>query len=107
MGGRAWRGWRCGTGAPVVPVALEGTDRAQPRGRAVPRPGRIGVRFGAPLRFAGPAADGPRGRATRAITDEIMTAIQELSGQEYVDSYAPPPRQDGLDGGRGAPENRS
>lgn len=82
------------TGAPVVPVAIEGTDRVQPRGRAVPRPGRIGVRFGAPLRFAGRAADAPRGRAAREITDEIMTAIRELSGQEYVDSYAPPPGRD-------------
>ncbi|POM23381.1 2-acyl-glycerophospho-ethanolamine acyltransferase [Actinomadura rubteroloni] len=70
------------TGAPVVPVALAGTDRVQPPGRAVPRPGRVGVRIGAPLDFAGRAD-------AREVTDEIMRAIRELSGQEYVDSYAP------------------
>ncbi|RSN69431.1 MULTISPECIES: lysophospholipid acyltransferase family protein [Actinomadura] len=79
------------TGAPVVPVAIEGTDRVQPRGRAVPRPGRIALRFGAPLRFAGRDAGTPRGRAAREVTDEIMAAIRDLSGQEYAGSYAPPP----------------
>jgi 1-acyl-sn-glycerol-3-phosphate acyltransferase len=28
-------------------------------------------------------------RDRRRVTDEIMFAIQELSGQEYVTSYAP------------------
>lgn len=28
-------------------------------------------------------------RDRRQVTDEIMAAIQELSGQEYVPSYAP------------------
>lgn len=79
------------TGAPVVPVAIEGTDRIQPRGRAVPRPGRIGLRIGAPLTFRGQDAGVPRGRAAREVTDEIMGAIRELSGQEYVDDYAPRP----------------
>ncbi|WP_131741473.1 lysophospholipid acyltransferase family protein [Actinomadura roseirufa] len=79
------------TGAPVLPVAIEGTDRVQPRGRVVPRPGRIGVRIGAPMEFRGRDTATPRGRAAREITDEIMRAIQKLSGQEYVDAYAPRP----------------
>ncbi len=29
----------------------------------------------------------------RSITDEIMYAIMELSGQEYVDLYAPTAKQ--------------
>ncbi|MQY09497.1 lysophospholipid acyltransferase family protein [Actinomadura macrotermitis] len=69
------------TGAPVVPVALAGTDRVQPPGRRVPRPGRIGVRVGAPLEIAG--------RDVREFTDEVMRAIHAMSGQEYVDEYAP------------------
>ncbi len=79
------------TGAPVVPVAIEGTDRVQPRGRAVPKPGRIGLRIGAPMDFTGRDAGTPRGRAAREVTDEIMEAIRDLSGQEYVDDYAPRP----------------
>ncbi|WP_081640030.1 lysophospholipid acyltransferase family protein [Actinomadura flavalba] len=72
------------TGAPVVPVALTGTDRVQPAGRTLPRPGRVDVRFGRPIDVSGRSADD-----VRAITDEIVAAIQELSGQEYVDAYAP------------------
>jgi 1-acyl-sn-glycerol-3-phosphate acyltransferase len=33
----------------------------------------------------------PRGKVARVVTDEIMDAIQHLSGQEYVDDYAPRP----------------
>ncbi|MFI0407426.1 lysophospholipid acyltransferase family protein [Actinomadura sp. 3N508] len=90
------------TGAPVVPVAIEGTDRLQPVGRAVPKPGRIGLRIGAPMDFAGRDDGVPRGKAARQVTDEIMAAIQRLSGQEYVDDYAP--RAPGPSG-RGGPSD--
>lgn len=79
------------TGAPVVPVAIQGTDKVQPRGQAVPKLGRIGLRIGAPMDFAGRDDGVPRGRAARQVTDEIMEAIRRLSGQEYVDDYAPRP----------------
>lgn len=81
------------TGAPVVPVGITGTDRVQPRGRAVPRPGRIGLRIGPPMDFRGRDEGVPRGKAARQVTDEIMEAIQALSGQEYVDDYAPRPTE--------------
>jgi 1-acyl-sn-glycerol-3-phosphate acyltransferase len=75
------------SGAPVVPVAVIGTDRVQPRGRRLPRVHRVRVRFGEPLdfsRYAGLAGDRV---VERSITDEIMYEIMELSGQEYVDVY--------------------
>lgn len=74
-------------GARVVPVAVIGTDRAQPRGARLPRPHKITVRFGAPLDFS--RYDGLDGSPAirRAITDEVMSAILDLSGQEYVDRY--------------------
>lgn len=42
------------SGAPVVPVALQGTNRILPYGSNVPRPvwKRVRVRFGAPLTFS-------------------------------------------------------
>jgi 1-acyl-sn-glycerol-3-phosphate acyltransferase len=75
------------TGAPVVPLALIGTDRMMPVGARVPRRQPITVRFGAPLDFSryDGLADSPAVR--RSVTDEIMYAILELSGQEYVDAY--------------------
>ncbi|OGL10043.1 MAG: hypothetical protein A3J45_00905, partial [Candidatus Rokubacteria bacterium RIFCSPHIGHO2_02_FULL_69_13] len=37
------------SGAPVVPAYVEGTGRALPRGRVLPRPVKVRVSFGAPL----------------------------------------------------------
>ncbi|PPK70154.1 lysophospholipid acyltransferase family protein [Actinokineospora auranticolor] len=71
----------------VVPVAVIGTDKVQPAGAKFPKPHRITIRFGDPLdfsRYDGLANSLP---IRRAVTDEIMYAILELSGQEYVDSY--------------------
>ncbi|MDT0381499.1 lysophospholipid acyltransferase family protein [Streptomyces sp. DSM 42041] len=77
------------TGVKVVPCAMLGTFELQPPGRRLPRMGRVTIRFGEPLdfsRFAG--MEGER-TVLRAVTDEIMHAVLELSGQEYVDLYAP------------------
>jgi 1-acyl-sn-glycerol-3-phosphate acyltransferase len=79
------------TGAPVVPVAMIGTDRLQPPGTLLPRlRPRPGLRFGPPLSFDQRAdRDALAGRdLERAVTNEIMEAIRLLSGQEYVDRYA-------------------
>lgn len=73
---------------PVIPVGVLGTEKIQPVGVRLPRPGagELVVRFGKPMDFTGRPADS-RGR--RAITDEVMTEIQQLTGQEYVPRYAP------------------
>ena len=75
------------TGAVVVPVGLRGTDRVQPAGRLLPRLARVEIRFGTPLEFS--RYEGLEGAPAirRAVTDEIMDAIADLSGQVYVDSY--------------------
>ena len=95
LDGRLYRG-RTGvarltllTGAPVVPVALAGTQRVQPVGSRIPRPYPVTVRFGSPLRF--PQYAGREGQVPvlRAVTDEIIDAIRRLSGQEYVNAYHP------------------
>lgn len=76
------------SGAPVVPIAMIGTDQAQPIGRTLPRIRRIGMIFGEPLDFSDRAEGVTDARVLRAVTDEIMEAIRRLSGQEYVDAYA-------------------
>ncbi|GAA3785271.1 lysophospholipid acyltransferase family protein [Micromonospora maritima] len=75
-------------GVPIIPVGVTGTDKAQPIGTRVPRPGRakITIRFGKPLDFTGRADDRT---SLRAMTDEMMSEIQKLTGQEYVPRYAP------------------
>jgi 1-acyl-sn-glycerol-3-phosphate acyltransferase len=79
------------TGAPVVPFAMIGTDQVQPGGRGLPRVGRgrrITVRFGQPLDFSRYEGMDRDRYVLRAVTDEVMTEVMRLSGQEYVDMYA-------------------
>jgi 1-acyl-sn-glycerol-3-phosphate acyltransferase len=59
--GVAWLAFR--SGAPVVPVAVCGTERIQPVGARLPRIRRVTVRFGAPLQFAPPAGPTAAGRS--------------------------------------------
>ncbi|WP_404290351.1 lysophospholipid acyltransferase family protein [Glutamicibacter arilaitensis] len=77
------------SGAPVIPIAMIGTDKVQPIGRAIPRPGRIGIRIGEPLDFSQYAGQVDDPQSLRHVADEIRKAINELSGQIYVDVYAP------------------
>jgi 1-acyl-sn-glycerol-3-phosphate acyltransferase len=67
---------------PVVPVGITGTDRIQPVGASWPRPHRCTVVFGRPLTFPEHAGQAGRNRSRREVTDTIMAAIAELSGQE-------------------------
>ena len=73
---------------PVVPVAMFGTDKANPIGSKMWRPHKIRIKIGKPLDFS--RYEGLSGDrfVERSITDEIMYALMELSGQEYVDIYA-------------------
>ncbi|MER7176056.1 lysophospholipid acyltransferase family protein [Streptomyces mesophilus] len=75
-------------GVPVVPCAMIGTFEAQPPGQKIPSLRPITIRFGEPLDFSRYAGMDNEKAALRAVTDEIMYSILELSGQEYVDRYA-------------------
>ena len=85
--GRSGLGWLVlNTGAPVIPVAMSGTRKMMPPGK-LPRPAKIEIKIGKPMEFGHLAGD-PPGRARRIIADEVMQAIRDLSGQEYVHEYA-------------------
>ena len=75
-------------GCPVVPVGLTGTQDILPVGSNRPRlAADVTVRFGEPLDFTNRFTGVPSGRARREVTDEIMTAIQALTGQEPAGVY--------------------
>jgi 1-acyl-sn-glycerol-3-phosphate acyltransferase len=76
------------SGVPVIPIAMVGTDVAQPIGRVIPKPIRIGVVVGEPLDFSRYKGMENDRFILRAVADEIMYALMSLSGQEYVDLYA-------------------
>jgi 1-acyl-sn-glycerol-3-phosphate acyltransferase len=76
------------SGAPVIPVVMLNADEIQPPGKILPKIKRVKIRFGAPMdfsRYAGMAGDR---FIERAVTDEIMYELMEMSGREYVDVYA-------------------
>lgn len=75
---------------PVIPVVMIGTAEMQPAGRVIPKVVRPGpcVRFGKPLDFSRYEGMEHDRYVLRSVTDEIMYALMELSGQEYVDVYA-------------------
>jgi 1-acyl-sn-glycerol-3-phosphate acyltransferase len=76
------------SGAPVVPVVMLNSDRIQPPGRVLPRIRRVKIRFGPPMNFSRYAGMVGDRFVERAVTDEIMYQLMELSGREYVDVYA-------------------
>jgi len=90
--GRLYRGrtgvaWLALTAqVPVVPVGLIGTEDIQPVGARFPRLAKVTVRFGKPIHVE-EYAGMPAGKARRQLTDRVMDAIAELSGQERVDAY--------------------
>ncbi|HET9648621.1 MAG TPA: lysophospholipid acyltransferase family protein [Microlunatus sp.] len=76
-------------GVPVIPTAVIGTDVIAPPGKIVSRIVSPTIKFGTPLDFSRYSGMSEDRFILRSITDEIMYAIMELSGQEYVDLYAP------------------
>lgn len=76
------------SGAPVVPVYVSGSGAALPRGRALPRPGKVRVTFGPPLSFKREgkrAGDEGRKEAYREAAQEMMRAIAHLREQQGQD----------------------
>jgi 1-acyl-sn-glycerol-3-phosphate acyltransferase len=74
-------------GVPVVPVGLTGTEHVlavdSNRLRVVP----VTIEFGQPLDFSDRFDGVPLGRARREATDEIMRAIQAITGQVEAGVY--------------------
>lgn len=76
------------SGAPIIPVAMVGTNKSQPIGKTIPKLERIGVIIGKPLDFSRYKGMENNRYVLRSITDEVMYDLMLLSGQEYVDEYA-------------------
>lgn len=69
------------SGAPVVPVYVSGSERALPRGAALPRPAKVRVTFGPPLHFKAAREDG-RKEQYREAGAEMMRAIAQLRDRQ-------------------------
>lgn len=71
----------------VVPVGIVGTRTINRPGVRGWRRGVVEIRIGTPVDLTPWTARAPDPQAWRAATDQLMSAIQSLTGQEYVDRY--------------------
>lgn len=74
-------------GVPVIPVGMINTEFVPSRIPGIKTIRRPGIRIGKPLDFTDYAGAGNNRNVLRYVTDEIMNAVMELTGQEYVDAY--------------------
>lgn len=72
---------------PVIPVGMIGTDQVLPKGKSMPKLRKVSIHVGAPMHFDEFYGMENDRKVTRDMTDRIMHAIAELSGQEYVHEY--------------------
>ena len=78
------------SGAPVIAVAMIGTREAQPIGQLKPNFfSPITIRFSKPVNVGRYAAKKDDALSPRRLTDDIMYELCQLSGQVYVNEYAP------------------
>ena len=76
-------------GCPIYPVGIVGTDAIQPPDAKMPKLRKAcSITVGRPVRPERYANRGAEHLAWRSMTDEVMYEIRELTGQEYVHSYA-------------------
>jgi 1-acyl-sn-glycerol-3-phosphate acyltransferase len=85
------------SGAPVIPVYISGSGRAWPRGRRWPRPAKVTVTFGPPLRFS--AVGAPRKELYEAASREMMAAIARLKDAAPAHPASASPRERGTAAG--------
>jgi 1-acyl-sn-glycerol-3-phosphate acyltransferase len=78
-GGAAYHSSR--TGAPVVPVFIEGTGSILGKGMKRPKPGRTTVTFGSPLRPV-------EGESTRRYNERIEHAVTVLGDETLTDWWS-------------------
>ena len=71
------------SGAPVIPIGVQRAFAAFPRGTWLPRPRKIHLRVGTPLRFEDALAEGTGRRdALRLLSAQMMAAIGDLMAPE-------------------------
>jgi 1-acyl-sn-glycerol-3-phosphate acyltransferase len=69
------------SGAPVLPVGIRGAYESLPRHRRAPKPTRVRVVAGEPIRFPGAPLDRPPREDIEAFNAKMLRQISHLSGK--------------------------
>jgi len=69
------------TGVPLLPAAIVGAERALPKGKALPRPCRVTVRYGRPISLPKPSSAREKKEFLGSVMEIAMTAIGELAAE--------------------------
>ena len=97
-------------GAPVIPVYVNGSGRAWPRGRRFPRPAKVTVTFGPPLPVT-VAGHTSRKDDYEAVSRQMMAAIARLMDAGSPDPASPRERsavgEVGVGGSATSPQYRN
>jgi len=76
-------------GVPVVPAYIEGAHNILAKGKNMPRPGAVTVRFGEPITFASSSSDPLLGRGLRkAAVEQLEQRIRGLSCKPSSGGFA-------------------
>jgi 1-acyl-sn-glycerol-3-phosphate acyltransferase len=73
---------------PVIPIGIRDSVPRRTKRLGIPYYPRTRISIGRPIEFDRYAPAAGDRDVLRYVTDEIMAAVQEQSGQEYVDAYA-------------------
>lgn len=77
------------TGSPIIPVGIRGSSEIMPADAKLPKVFRLcEIRFGRPVDPNRYRDRSDERLVLRQIIDEVMFEIRNLSGQDYVDTYA-------------------
>ena len=76
------------TGCPIIPTAIIGSRDLQKPGQVIPNKGKSKVIYGVPIPVERKDPQDVTHEELREMTDRVVRAIAQMSGQEYVDEYA-------------------
>jgi len=73
--------------APIVPAGINGAYRVLPRGAYIPRPARMGLRFGPPVCYAEPGRHQlPKGRERQQQLNQLREQVKYLAQAATLNS---------------------
>jgi 1-acyl-sn-glycerol-3-phosphate acyltransferase len=83
-------------GVPLVPAHVEGTHHVLPKGRSIPHPGRVKVRFGEVLSLPSfSSSPGLLRDQRRSVVEQLERSVRSLGGLSEPEELVAPMQEKG------------